>query len=220
MLKLWYEREMEKRLNIETMAFREWQDVTKTKDYNRTESTPYQAIDKLFEYYSLPDHANFVDIGCGLGRMAFYVHDRFNIPVTGIELNPLTFYDLQKNAERYQEQKRDLKRQEKAHFKKQISAPLNFYCDYAEKFPITKEQNVFYFFNPFTTHIFDLVIRNIENSIFEYPRTVDIVLYYPLYEVQQLIERKTIFERLGSVHLDEIFQDENEKFIVYQYLIM
>ncbi|NLZ71490.1 MAG: hypothetical protein GX909_03175, partial [Clostridiaceae bacterium] len=57
MLKLWYEREMEKRLNIETMAFREWQDVTKTKDYNRTESTPYQAIDKLFEYYSLPDHA-------------------------------------------------------------------------------------------------------------------------------------------------------------------
>ena len=90
MLKLWYEREMDDRLGIETTALREWNDPEREQYYYRTESTPYQALDELFAHYRFPLQAHLVDFGCGTGRMAFYAHRYFNIPVTGIELNEET----------------------------------------------------------------------------------------------------------------------------------
>ena len=32
-----------------------------------------------------------VDFGCGRGRVAFYIHNRFHVPVTGIEANDKTY---------------------------------------------------------------------------------------------------------------------------------
>ncbi|NLJ94187.1 MAG: SAM-dependent methyltransferase [Clostridiaceae bacterium] len=219
MLKLWYETAMDTELNVETIPLREWQDQAKRKHYNRTESTPYQAIDELFEYYQMPHNANFVDFGCGTGRIAFYVHNRFNVPVTGVELNPLTYKDLQKNLKTYN--KRDLTSDDRSDYinPQNKIAPINFFLEYAEEFQIQKEHNVFYFFNPFSTPIFEAVINNIKKSLKKHPRQVDIILYYPLYEVQSLLEKQTIFKRLGTLYLDEIYEDEFEKFLVYRYMV-
>ncbi len=205
MLHLWYERRLDRQLNIRTEAVREWSDSGKSRFYNRTEATPYQAIDRLFEFYTLPEQAQFVDVGCGSGRMAFYVHHKFQIPVKGIELNPITFADLEKNILSYSE-RNDISQ-----------IPLQFFCEYAEKFPFSASDNVFYFFNPFTVSIFAKVIRNIEDSVFRNSRQVDIILYYPVYELQRFMEKQTIFERVGSINLQNIYEDEYEKFIVYRY---
>ncbi len=205
MLKLWYEREMDQKLNIHTQSIREWEDIEKAKSYNRTEATPYQALDRFFEFYELPERAKFVDIGCGSGRMLFYVHHRFDIPVTGIELNPQTFYDLEQNKVHYLENAQS------------TSSQIILQNIYAEEYIFQAEDNVIYFFNPFTIRIFAKVIQNLEQSIFEHTRNVDIILYYPLYEIQQFMETKTIFERVGSVSLQNIYEDEFEKFIVYRY---
>ncbi|HZJ69052.1 MAG TPA: SAM-dependent methyltransferase [Candidatus Eisenbacteria bacterium] len=196
---------MDRELNIDTAAIREWQDIESQIIYNRTEATPYQAIDKLFDYYELLPNANFVDFGCGSGRMAFYVHNRFEIPVTGVELNNLTYTDLLNNKETYLSKNT------------RQNAPLNLIRDYAEKYTITKEQNTFYFFNPFTVSIFDKVISNIEQSILLNPRDADIILYYPVYELQQVMREKSFFQRVGSINLRDIFDDEYEKFIVYHF---
>ena len=156
LLHLWYERKMDRELNIDTAAIREWQDIESQIIYNRTEATPYQAIDKLFDYYELLPNANFVDFGCGSGRMAFYVHNRFEIPVTGVELNNLTYTDLLNNKETYLSKNT------------RQNAPLNLIRDYAEKYTITKEQNTFYIDNQgiyYNTIQINEVIRKIEELI-------------------------------------------------------
>ena len=43
-----------------------------------------------------------MDFGVGRGRVSFYTHHKFQVPVTGIEVNDITFDELLKNQERYQ----------------------------------------------------------------------------------------------------------------------
>lgn len=247
MFHLWYERLMDNKLNIETQAMREWVELDDLVTYNRLESTPYQALDKLFEFNELGLDSNFVDFGCGTGRVAFYIHNRFNIPVTGIELNQLTYHDLINNYHSYlaanpqvdfskemnsylensksaaelsdlqQKPEKSGKRKIKqAKQKHSTIAPLNFVQEYAEKYEIQADQNVFYFLNPFTVSIFVEVVRNIEQSLYHNPRPAELILYYPMYEYQSFMERKTVFNREGSIRLN-MLEDEFEKFIVYRY---
>lgn len=53
MFHLWYERQMDRELNIRTRIMREWTEIEDLMLYNRLESTPYQALDKLFEFNEL-----------------------------------------------------------------------------------------------------------------------------------------------------------------------
>ncbi|MGB4610162.1 MAG: hypothetical protein WBH77_06015 [Saccharofermentanales bacterium] len=252
MFHLWYERQMDRELNIQTRIMREWTELEDLLLYNRLESTPYQAIDKLFEFNELGSDSNFVDFGCGSGRVAFYVHNRFNIPVTGIELNMETYYELEDNLASYlkadpkvdfaeniasyqkveQHNRTDKKhdydfyphydfntetiKKRKSKKIKQNRAPINFVREYAEQYQIRNTQNVFYFFNPFTVRIFAQVVRNIEQSLFDSPRAAEIILYYPMDDYQEFMERKTVFQREGSISLN-MLEDEFEKFIIYRY---
>lgn len=204
MLHLWYERKLDRELNIKTEGVREWTELENLVIYNRTESTPYQALDQLFKFYELRENSNLLDVGCGTGRVAFYVHNKFGIPVTGIELNDLTYHDLINNLHSYLEAQSRHK------------SPIRFNQEYAEEYQILPAQNLFYFFNPFSIKVFVQVVRNIEQSLFEHPRAVDLILYYPMPDFQQFMETKTIFDRKGSIHLD-MLDDEYEKFIVYSY---
>ena len=54
-------------------------------DHNRYEATPYRALEQLFLQYKLKNNARVVDFGCGRGRGLFYIHNRFQVPVTGVE---------------------------------------------------------------------------------------------------------------------------------------
>ncbi|MCK9526616.1 MAG: SAM-dependent methyltransferase, partial [Limnochordia bacterium] len=78
-----YDRE----LGIRTVGLREWSGQT---HYNRYEATPYEALDTLFRSYNVRRHKRVVDFGCGRGRVAFYIHRRFQVPVVGIEANDKT----------------------------------------------------------------------------------------------------------------------------------
>lgn len=206
MLELWYERWMDNFLNIETEDVREWSDRAQMRIYNRTEATPYQVLDQLFDVYEWPDQPNLVDFGCGTGRLAFYVHQSFNIPVTGLEFNQDVFPDLLENLRRYRS------------VFAVSDGELNFIQEAAENYPIQPDNNVFYFFNPFVASVFKQVLSNIEKSLAECPRPADIILYYPLYEWQQVMARSRFFQRIGSIPLKSIFDDEYEKFIIYHYM--
>ena len=44
-----------------------------------------------------------MDFGCGRGRVAFYIHNKFHIPVTGIEINDKTYGEALDNKLRYRQ---------------------------------------------------------------------------------------------------------------------
>src|SRR5690625_795810 len=101
------ERKYDHELNISTVGIRE-QSQREAKHHNRYEATPYAALDELFKVYKIDENHKLIDFGCGRGRTMFYIHHRFNIPVTGIEANDKTFEEALSNKTSYRYVAEDL----------------------------------------------------------------------------------------------------------------
>lgn len=194
-----YEARYDLNLGIRSIGIREWKDET---DYNRCEPTPYHALDHLFEYYSLNENDKFVDFGCGRGRVAFYTHNKFNVDVTGVEASDPTFDELLINQKGYQ------------YKNKNTDANLYFEYGYAENYDIKDDDNVFYFFNPFSLTILKKVIRNIKLSYKRVPRKIDIVLYYPIPAYVRYLSH-TKFKMINKIDVPNK-TDKYQKFRIYR----
>jgi len=195
------ERKYDRMLNITTTGIREWRnDIS---HYNRCEATPYRALDVLFNNYKLNKDDHVVDFGSGRGRVAFYIHNRFQVPVTGIEMNDKTFEEALKNMTYYK------------HKAKHIKAPINFEFGLAEKYEIKKVENKFYFFNPFSGRIFKKTAKNILASLESHKRTADIILYYPMPKFKKFLNT-TSFRLINKIKVPNAKYD-NKKFLIYRH---
>lgn len=196
------ERKFDKKLRIRTRGLREWRD--RTTEFNRYEATPYVALNKLFQEYKLKENDKLVDFGCGRGRVPIYVHHHFQIPVTGIEVNDITYEEALNNKMSYRQQA------------KHIPAPIKLKFGLAEQYEVKKSDNRFYFFNPFSEKIFKKVVLNIMNSLEDHDRPVDIILYYPLQEYKQILKKYTPFYLMNKIRVPDA-TDKKEKFLIYRY---
>ncbi len=194
------DKKFDDKLLIRTTGIREWREDT---PYNRCESTPYVALEKLFERYPLNEDDQLVDFGAGRGRVAFYTHHKFNIPITAIELNELTLDEALRNKKGYRTHANHLE------------APIQFQYGYAEQYEITEEDTVFYFFNPFKAEIFEEVVDNIVRATEEFGKEVDIILYYPMPGYKRYLNEKTDFQLVHKVLIDGM-KDKKEKFLIYR----
>lgn len=195
------ERKYDRLLQIKTTGLREWRD--QSLPYNRYEPTPYRALERLFEVYRLNKDDEVVDFGVGRGRVSFYIHHRFHIPVTGIEVNETTLEEAFHNKASYRQKA------------KHIEAPIRLYYGLAEQYAIQHTENCFYFFNPFSIKIFKKVVNNILLSVKECKRTVDIILYYPLPEYKKFLHDKTSFRLMDKVKVPGT-KDKLDKFLIYR----
>lgn len=193
------ERKYEEKLNIRTTGLREWRNETQ---YHRYEATPYKALDELFKYYKLKPGDEVVDFGCGRGRVSFYIHNRFKIPVTGVEVNDQTFDEALDNKRSYRYQAGD------------IEAPIRFNYALAEQFDVEDTDTVFYFFNPFSATIFKQVVQNILKSVERKKRPIDLILYYPTGSYTRFMEN-TPFKLMNKIRVPGA-QDKKEQFLVYR----
>ena len=194
------DKRFDDKLLIRTRGIREWRGKT---PYNRCESTPYAALERLFERYTIDGKDKLVDFGAGRGRVAFYIHSKFNIPITGVELNETTLDEALENKQRYRTRMQHLE------------APIRFEYGYAENYDISEEDNKFYFFNPFQVKIFKEVVENIVKSAKEDKKEVDIILYYPMPAYKRYLREETNFELIDKVLLEGV-KDKREKFLIYR----
>lgn len=197
------EQQYEKQLNINTSGFQ--YGFPKLAKYHRYEPTPYSGLDQLFEHYILPEDAHFIDIGCGKGRVPIYVHNQFQIPVVGIEMDQKFFVEAEHNCEQY------LKKN------KRNSASIQFMNQLAETYKIADRDNVFFFFNPFSIHVFRTVMNRILDSLEQKKRVVDIILYYPAPEYMHYLQQELALNCLVEVKLVNE-KNENERIVVFRIL--
>lgn len=195
-----HDKKYDDQLLIRTRGIREWKGNV---PYNRCESTPYVALDKLFETYTFKETDQVVDFGAGRGRVAFYIHHKFDVPVTAIELNETTLDEAIENQQRYLSQA------------KEDAAPIMFQYGYAEDYEIQEKDNKFYFFNPFKAKIFTQVVDNIVDSAKIDNKVVDIILYYPMPSFRKYLEDRTDFELVNRVSIKGV-QDKREHFLIYR----
>lgn len=195
------EQQYEKLLNITTSGFQ--YGFPKLLKYHRYEPTPYSGLDQLFNVYELPENTYFLDIGCGKGRVPIYIHHHFDIPVIGIEMDQKFFVEAEHNAEHY------LKKAKNRH------ASIQFINDIAENYEITKNDNVFFFFNPFSIHIFRQFVNSIFESMETNPRLVDLILYYPSPEYMDYLQNELALPCFLEVKLIHE-KNENERIVVFR----
>lgn len=198
------DKEYDASLRIKTTGVREW--LTKSVHHNRYEATPYATLDEFFDDYKLNKDDVFVDFGCGKGRLPFYIHNRFDIAVVGIEVSELLYDEALKNLVRYMDKR------------KKSAKPVRFECMLAEKYDIQQTDSHFYFFNPFSTVIFAKVIDNIAASVERHPREVSVILYYPTAEYMHFMDDNSYFEMSQEVKLNGLHDiNKNERIVIFRY---
>ncbi len=159
------DKKMDTLLNINTRGTRNPIDNL----HNRYEATPYSDLNLLFDKIPLKDSDYLVDFGSGKGRVCFYVNHLFNCKADGIEANIHTYHESLLNLDKYL-------------LNKSENNEINFTYGFAEEYQIKKEHNIFFFFNPFSVQIFKKVLKNINESLNEFPRQIKILLAYPVIE--------------------------------------
>ena len=197
------EQDFEKLLNIKTTG--EKKNLIQSFHYYPYEPTPYAALEELFKSCEVNNCDRFVDFGCGKGRLLFYLHYFYQATVVGVEMNKQYYQEAMHNRARY------LKKIKKA------DASIYFHCCLAEDYPINREDNIFYFFNPFSIQIFMKIINNILLSFEENEREIKLILYYSSNDYVHFLEHHPSFQWKKEIMIPGIYQHNPfERFLVYE----
>lgn len=195
------EQYYEKLLNITTGG--EQKRFNESPHYNRYEPTSYSVLEILTKQYTFTADDHVVDFGCGKGRLNFYINYFFDSTVTGVEMNPFFYKQAVHNQQEYLQKQK--KKTNKIHFINTL----------AEDYPISPNDNKFYFFNPFSLQIFTKVINTILLSTKDQQRTVDIILYYPSYDFLCFLENYTPFTLFNTINFPDD-RDPRQSFSIYR----
>jgi len=173
--------------------------------YNPYEPTPYSALEVLTENYGLQSHDRVVDFGSGKGRLPFYIHHFHPASVIGVEMDEGMMEKSLVNLKNYQ---RFIQKKENT---------IEFVPCLAEEYIIQPQDNCFYFFNPFSTEIFNKVVNRILQSVEKNKRTVDLILYYPNGDYIFYLENHTLFELVKEIKLHEYKRNPDERILIYRF---
>ncbi len=198
------EQYYEKLLNIKTCG--EQKGFNDSLHYHRYEPTSYLALNTLIKEYSFTESDSLIDFGCGKGRLNFFINNTSGSYVTGIEMNRY-YYDIcMDNMSNY------LK-----HDKRNNKEKIHFFKCLAQEYEISSIDNKFYFFNPFSLQIFMCVVNNILDSVDQYQRKIDIILYYPSDEYIFYLENSTCFSLYKEIPvLPHYSKDSRSRFLIYR----
>ncbi|MFC4713398.1 SAM-dependent methyltransferase [Planococcus dechangensis] len=191
------DRHMDRQLNVHTGG--EQMGFHASMHEHRFEVTPYAWLQALFQHHPLAGAGRLVDFGSGKGRLNFYAHQLFGTPSSGVEVDPSLHEAALRNL-------KNLKG----------NPHIEFCNGYAQDYRIRSDDRWFYFFNPFSDPVFMKVVGRILRSVAEYPREVDIILFYPSIEYIDFLERRTAFELFKEIPLPDNAGDPREKFLVYR----
>jgi len=192
----------DRELHIKTQEMQ--RDGKDTYYFHKYEPTSYEVLEALVQELSISRDDGFVDYGCGMGRLNFYVHHFFHCRSVGVELNEQYYNDAIKNLNSY------------SRHHKHATQDISFYHLKAEEYEVRKEDTVFYFFNPFSSEIFRKVIAKIQRSLEDNFRHVSIILYYPDIEYTYFLRNCTNFMCVNRVAVSKKSKDEKEEFLIYR----
>ena len=152
------EQQWDKKLKINTIG----RDASHEDQFHFPyEPTPFSVLKRLVESGYLTSKSRVIDYGCGKGRVGFFLNHELGCQVTGVEYDEKIYGQAQRNLETYAGR-----------------TGVNFVCANAEEFQIKEEDN-FYFFNPFSVEILQSVLDRILESYYEKPRQMQFFFYYP-----------------------------------------
>jgi len=170
---IYYEIKGERKYHINSIGLDKLRALS-IKGDNLSHASIYQAssyyiLEKGFNYLrSINENNNITDFGCGKGRvLAVAAYFEFK-NITGIDFAKALCISAEKNIQRIKPL--------------YPLARFNVVCEDVVKYKINKDQNVFFFFNPFDDIIMLQVVKNILASIKQNPRKVYVMYANPVHK--------------------------------------
>lgn len=158
--------------------------------------SPYQPTDPALFHEMLAslsiDFSNFtfIDLGSGKGRALLLATDYPFRRILGVELFPPLNRIAQQNIRKYRSDS-------------QRCFAIEALCADAREFTFPPEPTVLYLFNPLPEEGLAKVLRNLEASLEQHPRTVFVLYHNPLLE--PVLGRSGLFLKLAGTHQYSVF---------------
>lgn len=191
------EREWDKRLHVRTIG----REDESNANYSPYEPTPYAVLERLAHSGVVTRKQRLLDYGCGKGRVAFFLATTVGCRVTGIDQSQ-KLIDLAKENRRAS----------------RTGDRVRLECCLAEQYE-PAEEDVFFFFNPFSEKVFEGVLRRILRSWRENPRPLAVICYYPSEEYIQCLDDTPELAHFTTIDCRDLFGGKNprERIEVYRF---
>jgi SAM-dependent methyltransferase len=160
----------------------------------RYEPTRARPFFKVMNDLALPTHGQFVDFGCGKGRVLMMASECGFKKITGVDFSQELCERAKENICAYKARHHN-------------DADIEVINSDAVDHKIKPDDTIFYFFNPFDELVFGKILDNITDSLNAAPRNIWIIYHNPLW--RHVIERWTIFNEIASFKIAEC------EFVVY-----
>lgn len=163
--------------------------------------TPYVVLERLVELDILKKDDVIVDYGCGKGRICFFINSQVGCRIVGIDHSERLLEIARENLESYGD-----------------GADIDFVNSKAEDY-VPDGANCLYFFNPFSSHVFQEVLRRIGESYGRNPREILIFFYYSTIEYRLYLPTEPRLKLVESVYFseEEIDNDTPAKLDVFKF---
>ena len=188
------EREWDKRLHIKTIG-REDED---NPHYSPYEPTPYSVLQRLADsgHFGRKDHLlDYLHVIVVVDVLAFFMAATVGCRVTGIDHS-------QKLIDMAKENRKS----------SGLGDRITLICTLAEQYE-ARDENVFFFFNPFSGKVFESVLRRLKE------RDVGkLILYYPSDEYMTWLNLMPEVEHVDTIDCGDLFngKDERERIEVFR----
>ena len=176
------DREWDRRLHIRTIG----REDEANANYSPYEPTPYAVLERLAEGGAIKRKDHLLDYGCGKGRVAFFMASQVGCRVTGID-------HAQKLIDIAAENRRAAR----------LGDRVTLTCCRAEQYE-PRDENVFFFFNPFSEKVFQGVLRRITGG-------GRLILYYPSEAYMACLEAEPRARRIETVDMGDLFHGRDPR---------
>lgn len=181
----------DKRLQIKTCG----RDEVNADQYRYPyEPTPYSVLERLARHGMIGAGDTVLDYGCGKGRVGFFLSAQTRANAIGIEYDERIFQSALDN------QKTAVSR-----------TKASFVQARAETYPVPREVNRCYFFNPFSVEILRKVMARVLESYYENPREVLLFFYYPSAEYLSYLMTVDELEYYDEIPCGDLFEGNNAR---------
>lgn len=194
--------EFDRLLNINTMGEQEWDG--NVKEYHPYQATSYANLNEILNYINIDNNDIIVDFGCGKGRVSFFFNYMTKCKTIGIEFDKNLFDICISNKNTYKIPSESTK--------------IEFFNILAQEYVISEDDNIFYFFNPFSAKIFETILNNITESFFKNQRDIKIILYYPQSDYIDTMYNNPFFDLDIEIKLKEFNFNIDERILIYKFI--
>ncbi len=173
---------------------------------NPYEPTEYCILERLAQSGYITSEDHFLDYGCGLGRSLFFMASRVGCRAAGIDYD----YELCEAA---------IKNLERSKLPEQYKEGIRIVCADARTYQV-RDENRFYFFNPFAGEILQIVIGRIRQSYYEHPRQIYLFFYYPYDDAAAALLTAGDLSFVDEIDCTDLFDvyDRHEKILVFEFV--